>query len=125
MRINARDHVVQSVAIDVVSKHLRAAAGKWESMLNPNRIIFERCGLLPPSFALEEIHAAITVDISTTQPMGKTLIIALGSNGMKFPGPARIGPIGFSVPHVTAGAANNFRFAVPIYIRKDRRFIIK
>jgi hypothetical protein len=83
----AGDHVVKSVAIDIIGVHLRAAcSGEKDGMRHPFRITFERRGLFPPPVFFEQVGAAIAVHIADSHTVSEISVLPIGSDAMPRPG---------------------------------------
>src|SRR5688572_17638272 len=93
MRVDGGDHVGEVVAVDVVSKHLRSAAGvrggagEGKFVQLPDGIAGERRGLFPPAILFEDVVATVAVDVAEAQTVRVTLPGSGRRNRMKGPRP--------------------------------------
>ncbi len=62
--VNARDDVVEAIAVDIIDIHLRAATGERIRVFDPDGIAGERERLFPPAVFFNDVHASITIDVA-------------------------------------------------------------
>src|SRR5436309_8104203 len=92
MSIEARDDVVVTIPVHVISEHLRSARfGEVKCFKLP--ITREGLGLAVPATADDHVHSAVAIDIPDSQAMTKALVRNLRRDGGELPGLARRRPV--------------------------------
>src|SRR5262249_54517751 len=94
MRRQARDDVDQSIAVNIINDHLSSARAEGCRFTHPLRISFEQRRRLRPAILLEDVGAAIAIDVTAAQAVRKALLFSLGRDWMKRPGQIGMFPIG-------------------------------
>jgi len=125
VRVNRSDHIVQAIPIDVIDQHLRCGICEVKWVFDTDGIIGQRNRLLPPAVFLQDIDAAVAVDIAAAYSMRKTLVLPFRRNRMELPRSRGIFPISFRISNIAFGAAKDFRFSVTRHIKQSWRLIVE
>ena len=97
VRGEARDHVVQTVAVDVVGIHLGATLRERKLVKRPNRIARQRSRLLPPTILLQQVEPPVSVHVANAHAVSKLAILVVGRDRMKLPRLSGFAPVRFGV----------------------------
>src|SRR5207244_3515015 len=105
--VQAGDHVVEAIAIDVIDRHLRAACAVAERdwMKSPGSRGHDR-GLLPPAAILHHIQASVSIDIAYTEPVIRRAHVF--RNDVRSPYRCRVGGIGAGPGDAARSAVDHF-----------------
>ena len=117
------DHVVQSVAVNVIDEHLSGGLGELERMLDPRLAGLLLGGMLPPAVLFENVDQPVAVDIARADAVRETLVIALRRDRMKDPRFVGLGRIVGRIAHVPGDVVDQLRPAVAVDIDPDGRFV--
>ena len=121
----ARDHIVEAVAVDIADIHLRAPrARKLKGMPFPERIPLKRLRLLPPAALLQDVHAAIAIDVAHAEAVGELLGPDLGADAGEGPASARVASGNRGVAEAAADGAHNLWAAIAGDVDPLRRFVV-
>ena len=77
MRSEARNHIVQPIAIHVIGVHLCPALREGEFVKRPNRITFEGSGLFPPAVLFEDIFFSVPVHIADSHAVSEFAVLVI------------------------------------------------
>ena len=128
MAIEAGDHIVVAVAIDIVGMDLRPAVAELESVFLPERGRCAGCRfgcrLLPPAFCHEQVSAFVAIDIPHAEAMLiLPPLLRLGA-GPKRPALAARRPGGTGHPQHAGSVKHQLRAAVAGHIDKVGRLVV-
>ena len=118
------DDVAQPVAVDVVDEHLGGLVGEVEGMPAPRLARLGMGRLLPPAAALDDVDSAVAVDVAAAQSVRETLIIiSMGRDGMKGPGPIGLGGVVSGVAQAARFVVDQLGPAVAVDVGQHRRLV--
>ena len=117
----ARDHVIEPVAIDVADVHLGAPrAGEGEGVEGPQRLALERRRLLPPAVLLEDVDLAVAIDITNAHAVREPATGHFPRDPVEHPGLRRILLADRGIPEEPTHRADDLRRAVAVDVGEGR-----
>ena len=120
-----RDHVVESVAIDVANVHLGApGAGEGDGVEGPQRVAGKRRGLLPPAVLLEDVRLAVAVDITNAHAVREPATGHFPRDPVEDPGLRRIVLPDRGIAEKPTDRADDLGREVAIEIGERRRLVV-
>src|SRR2546427_3698660 len=125
VRGEARDDVVQAVAVHVIHYHLCAAGAEGERMSNPNGIAGQGRRLFPPAAFLQDVDAAIAIRVARAQAVSEPLPVSFGRDRVEGPGRGGMSPVALSITDVAARTAQYLRLTVAGQVDETGRLVIE
>src|ERR1700722_2321032 len=124
MSLQARDDVVQSIAIDVIYSDFAASrrrsrpGAKGHGMVLPQLVSASCWRLFPPSIRAQNVHPSIAINVARTDAVRRPW--SFFRNGVHNPGPGRIRGIGLGIAHIAYRFVHQLRLSIGIHVLEHR-----